>query len=206
MRILLPLLAAALLACGDDAVDDTQEPADTDTDADADTDTDTDADADTDADTDPKEIGREAGVWAMEDINPSSPFFGTVVDSQDLAGTPYGLLFMDSRCTGCIDLANDVWAQLVEHPTWQEGLPIYGVQSFSAYATGQKTIEAMVEGNDLPYLVDIEENTMWGYYDALNHDLIVISADATIEAWLPLYVWPEDLVVFTDYMSARFGD
>ena len=23
---------------------------------------------------------------------------------------------------------------------------------------------------------------------------------------LPLYVWPEDLVVFTDYMSERFGD
>jgi hypothetical protein len=205
MRAFLPLLLSlAVSACGDDPVDDTQEPGDTDTDTD--TDTDSDSDADTDADTDPKAIGREAAAFAMEDINPSSPSFGAVVDSQDLVGAPYGLLFMDSRCTGCIDLANDVWGQLVEHPGWAEALPIFGVESFSAYASAQPTIDPMVADNDLPYLVDIEENTVWGYYSALNHDFIVVSAEGTIEAWLPLYSWPDDLVVFTDWMSEQYGD
>ena len=203
MTRILPLLGLALLiACGDDVTDDTQKPGDTD----ADTDTDSDTDADSDADTDPKDIGSESFPFEMEDINPSSPTYGTTVESVSLAGDPYALLFMDSRCTGCIDLANDVFAALVEHPTWQAGLPIYGVQSFSAYANSPSTIEPMVEDNDLPYLVDIEENTMWGAYNALNHDMVVISADGLVEAWLPLYVWPEDMAEFEAYMTERFGE
>ena len=208
MRSLLPLLALALLACGDDPVDDTQVPGDTDTDADTDTDTDTDADADADADadTDPKEIGREAVPFAMEDINPSSVSYGTTVSSDDLAGMPYGLIFLDSRCKGCIDVANDVWAALEEHAAWRQGLPTFGVQSWRAYDTAQSTIEPMVEDNDLPYLVDIEEASVWAGYEALNHDMLVISADGLLEAWLPLYSWPDDMVVFTDYMTERFGE
>ncbi len=208
MRFALPLLGLVLLGCGDDLADDTQEPGDTQDSGDADTDTDADADtdADSDSDTDPKAIGREAVPFAMEDINPSSPSYGAVVSSVDLEGSPYGLVFLDSRCTGCIDVANDLWATLEEHPGWKQALPVFGVESFRAYDTAQATIDPMVEDNDLPYLVDAEEGGVWAGYGALNHDMLVISADGLLEAWLPLYSWPADMVVFTDYMTESFGE
>ena len=40
----------------------------------------------------------------------------------------------------------------------------------------------------------------------MNHDFFAVSAEGTLDAWLPLYIWPKDVVMFTDYMSERFGD
>jgi hypothetical protein len=208
MLRILPLLALLLtplaLGCGEEKPEDDTAPPEGDTDTDSDADAD--ADSDTDADTDPKAVGREALAFAMEDINPSSASYGAVVESAALAGTPYGLLFMDSRCKACIELADDVWAALVKHPAWQEALPIFGVESFSAWEGAPYTAEGVVENNDLPYLVDLEENSAWAYYNALNHDLIVISGEGAIEAWLPLYTWPDDMVDFEAYMAERFGE
>ena len=51
-----------------------------------------------------------------------------------------------------------------------------------------------------------EEGGVWAGYGALNHDMLVISADGLLEAWLPLYSWPADMVVFTDYMTESFGE
>jgi len=209
MRFLIPLLGLALLACGDDPVDDTAAPVDTaesDTDTDADVDSDTDADADSDTDTDPKAIGRDAVPFAMEDINPSSASYGTTLRSEDLAGTPYALVFLDSRCTGCIDVADDLWALMLDKPHWHAALPVFGVESYSAYATVPATVDPMVENNDQPYVVDVEGSSVWAGYGALNHDMLVISDDGVLDAWLPLYSWPDDMVIFTDYMTDRFGD
>ena len=102
--------------------------------------------------------------------------------------------------------SDDIFAALEEHPTWQAALPFFGVESVSAYASAPNTIDAMVEDNDLPYLVDLEENSIWRAYSALNHDMVVISADGLVEAWLPLYTWPEDMAMFNEYMTERFGD
>ncbi len=201
MRYLILVACLGLVACGEP--DDTEAPGDT---YEADSDTDADADSDSDTDTDPKDVGSPAMAFAMEDINPSSPSYTTVVRSEDLSGTPYGLLFMDSRCTGCIDLADDVWALMAKHPDWYAALPIFGVQSFSAHESVPGTAEPMVENNDLPYLVDVEHNTVWGGYEALNHDLVIISADGVVEAWLPLYVWPEDMADLTAFLEERFGE
>ncbi len=211
MRSLIPLIGLLSIACGDDPADDTALPmdtseSDTDTDADADSDTDTDADTDSDTDTDPKAIGRDAVPFAMEDINPSSASYGATVSSEDLAGTPYALVFLDSRCTGCIDVADDLWALMLERPDWHVALPVFGVQSFNAYDTVPATVDPMVESNDQPYLVDVEQGGVWAGYEALNHDMLVISSDGVLDAWLPLYTWPDDMVIFTDYMTERFGD
>ncbi len=208
MRIILPLLALGLWACGDEP-DDTQAPVDTqetDTDTDADADSDTDADSDSDTDTDPKDPGMPAMAFAMEDINPSSASYGTVIDSTALADSMYALVFLDSRCGGCADVADDLWALMLDKPHWHEALTIFGVQSFSGYANGGDTIEAMVENNDQPYLVDVEENSVWVGYEALNHDMVIIDSDGTVEAWLPLYFWPDDMVLFTDWMTERYGE
>jgi predicted small lipoprotein YifL len=207
MRALVPLLASALLGCGEKGqLDDTQAPVDTqETGAPEDT-GETGLPDDSDTEPDPKAVGRQAMDFEMEDINPSSPSYGTMVSSEDLAGTAYGLLFMDSRCVGCIDLADDVWALLVEHPQWHSALPIFGVQSFSAYRDAAATIGPMVENNDLPYLVDLEHNSVWAGYEALNHDLIVFSADGLLEAWLPLYSWPEDMEALQAYLEERFDE
>ncbi len=206
MRALLPLMALALLACGEKEPDDSAPPGDTQDSGVPDDTGETDPPEDTDTEPDPKAVGSEAMAFAMEDINPSSPSYGAVVRSEDLAGSPYGLLFMDSRCTGCIDLANDVWTLLQKHPDWHEALPIFGVQSFSAYNSAPGTVDPMVESNDLPYLVDVEHNSVWAGYEALNHDLLVISDAGAVEAWLPLYSWPADMEELVAYLEARFAD
>lgn len=197
----LALLLA--LGCNDPAVDADDSgaaPVETDADTDADTDTDT----DTDEGPDPHELGRALPAFALEDINPSSASFGQTVDSMDLAGQAFILVFLDSRCAGCHEVAVDLWALYQENPDWGAALPIFAVQS-AAGMESPETTEVMVEDHDMPYLADTVDQGLWSGYDALNHDCYVVSESGTLDAWLPLWTWPEDEELFLTYMAERFG-
>ena len=100
-------------------------------------------------------------------------------------------------------LVTNMWAELVANPTWEEGLPLYAIQSVGG-AAAEDTLERMIEGHDLPYLQDTEEMGLWGAYEALNHDFFAVSAEGTLDAWLALYTWPEDFELYREYMRARF--
>ncbi len=195
MLTLVPLW----LACGDPSSSDSGV-----TEAEADTDADADTDTDTDTDTDPHEIGRDLPGFALVDINPSSATYGEIVSSEDLDGSTYALIFLDSRCLACGEVVVDLWAEFQEHPAWWEGLPTFAVQSVGG-GQAPETLDNMIEGHDMPYLQDTEDTALWRDYEALNHDLYAVSEEGTLDAWLPLYSWPDDLVVFTDYMTDRFG-
>lgn len=195
------MLLLAWIACVEPAPEDSS----SEVEADADTDSDSDSDTDSDADTDPHEVGRVLPPFALVDLNPSSSTYEQVVDSEQLLGSSFALVFLDSRCLACKDVTADLWAQYEANPGWWELLPTYAIESMGGAAVPEG-IEPMVEGNDMPYLADTEEVLLWQGYKALNHDFYVVSAEGTLEAWLPLYTWPEDLEQFTTYMSLRFPD
>ena len=187
-----------LLACAEPALEDSVVESDTD----ADSDTDTDADSDSDSDTDPHEIGRELPPFDLLDLNPASATYEQVVSSQDQPGT-YALVFLDSRCLTCAEVAIDLWAEYELHPEWD--LPTLAVQS--VYGGGEAAdIEHMVGEHGLPYLLDTEEVALWSTYRALNHDFYVVGPDGRLEAWLPLYTWPEDKELFDAFMAERYAD
>lgn len=195
-----------LLACGDKD-DDTGDGAAAGTDGGVATDGGSATDGGTEEEPeDPHPLGVAVADFALEDLNPSSATYGQLVSSQDLVGVPYALIFLDSRCKACGEVADAMWEAGQEHPSWAEGLPTYAVNSYGAVNGNPDSIEGVVDGNSLPYLADTEATWLWGAYGALNHDFFIVAADGTLEVWMPLYVWPDDLVEYTDYMTARFGE
>jgi hypothetical protein len=148
-------------------------------------------------------LGVEVTGFVLADINPSSPSYKEVIDTADMEGRAYSVIFLDSRCITCIEVIEDMWAELVANPSWEEALPLYAVQSVGGEAATD-TLERMIEGHDLPYLQDTEETALWQAYEALNHDFFAVSSEGTLDAWLALYTWPEDLALYQDFMSKRF--
>ncbi len=158
-----------------------------------------------DADVDPHPIGMEMPAFALEDLNPNSTTYGQTIDSADLLGAPYALIFLDSRCTLCPEVADDIWAAYQAHSTWWEAQPTYGVERAAALETAPDSVADVVEGNALPYLADTEETNLWLAMLALNHDFFAVSPEGRLDAWLPLYAWPADQPDFIEHMTDRYG-
>jgi hypothetical protein len=154
---------------------------------------------------DPHPIGMAMPAFAFEDLNPNSATYGQTIDSADLLGAPYALIFLDSRCTLCPDVADDLWAAYQAHPTWWDAQPTYGVERVAALETAPESVAAVVEGNGLPYLADTEETNLWLTMKALNHDFFAVSPAGQLDAWLPLYLWPDDQPDFIEHMTDRYG-
>lgn len=150
-------------------------------------------------------VGMQVPPFSLEDINPTSPTYGQLVSSEALAGSRYAMIFWDSRCFECIAHADGLFEILSKHPLWQEAQPLFGIESASAFETAPDTVVPMVENNDLPYLVDTVEDSLWVGMSALNHDFFAISAEGTLETWLPLYEWPDQIDDYRDYMTETFG-
>ena len=150
-------------------------------------------------------IGMKMPSFTLEDINPNSASYGKTIDSTTLAGKTYALVFLDSRCPLCADVADDLWAEYQAHPSWWEAQPTFGVARAAAIEKAPTTIDEVVDGNGLPYLTDTVETNLWMAMFAVNHDFFAVSAEGILEAWLPLYSWPDDLVVFIDHMTERHG-
>ena len=154
----------------------------------------------------PHPIGMQVPPFLLEDLNPTSPTFGKFVDSADLAGQPYALIFLDSRCPECGTVADGLWEAYQQHPGWWEAQPLFAVQRAAALEKAPQTVEGVVDGNDVPYLADTEETNLWMAFMALNHDFFAIDANGKIAAWLELYSWPEALAIFTDHMTQFYGE
>ncbi len=151
-------------------------------------------------------IGMEVPPFALEDLNPNSATYGQLVSSADLAGKPYSLIFLDSRCPACADVADALWAAYQEHPTWWDSQPTFAVERAAALEKSPESVDDVVDGNGLPYLADTVETDLWMAFLALNHDFFTISPDGKLEVWLELYLWPEDLQKFLDHMTERYGE
>ncbi len=154
----------------------------------------------------PHPIGMQVPPFLLEDLNPSSPTFGQFVDSADLAGQPYALIFLDSRCPECGTVANGLWEAYQQHPGWWEAQPLFAVQRAAALEKAPQTVAGVVDGNDIPYLADTEETNLWMVFLALNHDFFAIDSDGKLAAWLELYSWPEALDLFTEHMTEFYGE
>ena len=154
----------------------------------------------------PHPIGMEVPPFELEDLNPTSATYGQMINSADLAGAPYGLVFLDSRCRACSDVADGLWAEYVKHETWWASQPTFAVERASAMVDSPESVELVVDGNSMPYLADTEEVDLWMAFRALNHDYFAISADGELDVWLELYTWPDDLPLFIDHMTERYGD
>ncbi len=150
--------------------------------------------------------GEAAPSFSLVDLNPSSATYNETISSEDLAGAPYGLVFLDSRCPACADVADDLWTEYEARPGWWGALPTFAVESYSAFETSPSTIDEVVDGNDMPYLIDTEDVLLWQNWEALNHDFFAVSADGTLDVWLPMYTWPDDLEMFVEFMSQRYGE
>jgi hypothetical protein len=191
-----------LIGCATDPLADTVLTVETDTEDTVDTDVvDTDDPGDRFDHTD--EIGDPGPPFALVDLNPASATAGQIVSSEALAGHPYGIIFLASQCATVRDVTDDLWTAYQENPGWWDAFPVYGIESDWAYSWDPNSVGPVVEGNALPYLLDTPDTDLWGQYDALNHDFFAVSADGKLEAWLPLYVWPDDYEVFLAYMAER---
>ncbi len=151
-------------------------------------------------------IGMEVPPFALEDLNPSSATYGLLIDSADLAGKPYALIFLDSRCPECADVADGLWAAYEAHPTWWDAQPTFAVQRAKAFERAPDSVDRVVENNSLPYILDTVETNLWMVFLALNHDFFAIGPDGTLEVWLELYFMPEAIDIFKDHMTDRYGD
>lgn len=159
-----------------------------------------------DVDFEPHPIGMVVPPFALKDLNPSSATFDQVIDSASLAGRPYSLVFLDSRCKECGDVANGLWEAYAQHPTWWAAQPTFAVERAKALARFPGTVVTVTGGNDLPYLADTEETNLWMAFYALNHDFFTIAPDGTLDVWLELYFMPEALDLFYDHMTERYGE
>ncbi len=155
---------------------------------------------------DPHPIGMDVPAFAMEDLNPSSATFGQKIDSSALLGTPFAIIFLDSRCPACADVADDIWTAYQEHASWWGAQPTFAIQRAKAHETAPETTVEVVDGNDLPYLLDVYDNEMWLVMSALNHDFFAFSAEGKLEVWLELYTWPDDKPIFMKHMTDRYGE
>ncbi len=151
-------------------------------------------------------IGMEVPHFVLEDLNPSSPTFGQLVDNADLDGKPYNLIFFDSRCPECGTVADGLWAEYLAHPTWWEAQPTFAIQRAAAYEKSPESTEGVVDGNDMPYLLDTLDINLWMVFLALNHDFFAINENGQLATWLELYSWPDDLPKFQAYMTGQHGD
>lgn len=151
-------------------------------------------------------IGMEVPHFALEDLNPSSPTFGQLIDNADLDGKPYNLIFFDSRCPECGTVADGLWEEYLAHPTWWDAQPTFAVQRAAAYEKSPESTEGVVDGNDMPYLLDTPEINLWMVFLALNHDFFAIDENGQLATWLELYSWPDDLPEFQDYMIGEHGE
>ena len=150
-------------------------------------------------------IGMEVPPFALEDLNPTSATYGQIVDSAKLTGEPYALIFLDSRCPECADVADGLWALYQAHPTWWNALPTFAIQRAKAFEMSPGSVTRVVDDNNLPYLLDTEETNLWMAFYALNHDFFAIDADGNLEVWLELYFMPEAMDVFENFMTERYG-
>ena len=153
----------------------------------------------------PHPIGMEVPPFALEDLNPSSATYGQLVDSADLTGEPYALIFLDSRCPECADVADGLWALYQAHPTWWDAQPTFAIQRAKAFEMSPGSVTRVVDDNSLPYLLDVEETNLWMAFLALNHDFFAIGTDGTLEVWLELYFMPEAMDIFEAHMTERYG-
>ena len=151
-------------------------------------------------------IGMEVPPFQLEDLNPSSTTYGQIVDSADLAGRPYALIFLDSRCPECADVADGLWAAYEAHPTWWDAQPTFAIQRAKAFEMAPGSVARVVENNSLPYLLDVPETDLWMAFYALNHDFFAIAPDGTLEVWLELYFMPEAIDLFIAHMTERYGE
>jgi len=154
----------------------------------------------------PHPIGMDLPTFAMEDLNPSSATFGQKVDSSSLLGKPFALIFLDSRCPACADVADDIWQAYQDHASWWGAQPTFAIQRAKAHETAPETTTEIVDSNDLPYLLDVYDNEMWMLMSALNHDFFAFSAKGKLEVWLELYEWPDDKPKFMKHMIDRYGE
>jgi hypothetical protein len=189
------LLVALLWGCG---------PAPVDTAPDTDVDTDSDTDSDTEAEVFPG-VGDPMPGFALEDVNPSSATFGQIIDGADLQGQTYGLIFLDARCTTCVEVADDVYALYGEHPGWWEAEPVFGINGVGGDEHAN-LVANMVANNSLPYLQDTAEGSIWGALRSLNHDWYVVGPDGVITHRYELYVWPDDTTIWLEHMVGRYGE
>jgi hypothetical protein len=150
-------------------------------------------------------IGMVVPPFALEDLNPTSATYGQVVDSADLAGRPYALIFLDSRCPECGDVADGLWATYEAHPTWWEAQPTFAIQRAKAYEMAPGSVTRIIDDNNLPYLLDVADTNLWMAFYALNHDFFAIGSDGTLEVWLELYFMPEAIDLFEAHMTERYG-
>ena len=155
---------------------------------------------------DPHPIGLQVPPFDLVDINPSSATYGKSINSADLTGTPYALVFLDSRCATCGEVIDDIWKAYQEHPSWWAAQPTYAIQRAGALEKAPETVSQMVDTNDMPYLADTEETNLWIVFTALNHDFFSITAEGKMDVWLTLYDWPVDLPKFISHMTDRYGE
>lgn len=151
-------------------------------------------------------IGMEVPHFALEDLNPTSATFGQLIDNADLDGKPYNLIFLDSRCPECGEVADGLWAEYEAHPTWWDAQPTFGVQRAAAFEKSPDSVDGVVDGNGMPYLLDTVEINLWMAFLALNHDFFAIDENGQLSVWLELYQWPESLPSFQDYMTDQHGE
>jgi hypothetical protein len=152
-----------------------------------------------------KVLGTQATPFALVDLNPNSATFEQMVSSTDLEGRAYALVFLDSRCLECREVAVDLWGAYQAHPEWWTAMPTYAIERDSILGFGGLTVDYFVDGHAMPYLYDTEELNLWSAYMALNHDFFAVSEEGVVTDWLELYYWPDDFALFTDLMTERFG-
>ena len=157
------------------------------------------------AEPEPHPIGMEVPPFSLEDLNPSSATHGQAIAAADLAGEPYALIFLDSRCPECGAVADALWAVYEAHPTWWAAQPTFAIQRAAASEKAPQTVDGVVDGNSLPYLLDTVETNLWMAFLALNHDFFAIGPDGTLEVWLALYTLPEAIDMFETHMTGRYG-
>lgn len=136
---------------------------------------------------------------ALEDVNPSSPFYETLLAAEDFQGQVTVWYFSHATCSYCRSqyVLLDQMQQELKNAFVSPQVQILAING----AEFEAGVSAMSDEGDLPLLQDTETIDLWGLWNIAYRDVVVV--DAALVPIARINLTTHDLATTTTYDALK---